>query len=436
MLTSTETVSTTTSESVDEGRGRFSSQAAGLLLGKLGLLILLAGLILAAWYSQTVIVVLLGLALSAAGLAKLWSRFSLVGVSCERLLSEKRVFPGEHIELRLRLINRKLLPLPWIQMDDEMPLKLSSDIPLTANDRPGFGFFSKSAALLWYTKISWKERLCCHRRGYYQLGPITLTSGDIFGFYPRSITQSLIDHVVVYPKIFPITRLGIPSLYPIGETTAERRIFQDPIRVIGVRDYSPHDSRRHIHWKATAHRQELQVKVFEPTTTLKVAIFLAVDSFKARHGEVDTEDDFELGISTAASITSYLTEHRSAVGLFANSCLADSGQPAALLPASGYSHLVEILEALAKVTPSSSSPFEEFLQAERTTLPWGTTLVFILCRPSRLLIELLVSLKESGHKLLVLQVGDTGESEPPGIIGWHRIRQPGDFSIVGVEENR
>lgn len=107
---------------------RFSSQPAGYLLSRPGLLALLAGLLLAAWYGQVVIVVLLGLVLSAAGLAKLWSRFSLVGVSCQRMLSEQRVFPGEHIELRLRLVNRKLLPLPWIQMDDEIPLKLSSDI--------------------------------------------------------------------------------------------------------------------------------------------------------------------------------------------------------------------------------------------------------------------------------------------------------------------
>ena len=411
-----------------------SSRPAGYLLGKFGLLAMLAGLLLAAWYGQVVIVVLLGLVLSAAGLTKLWSRLSLVGVSCQRLLSEQRVFPGEQIELRLRLVNRKLLPLPWIQMDDEIPLKFSSDIPLAASNSPGFGFLSKSAALLWYTGVSWKERLYCNRRGYYQLGPITLTSGDIFGFYPRSVNEPLVDHVIVYPKIFPIAYLGIPSLHPLGETTAERRIFEDPTRAIGVRDYSPGDSRRHIHWKVTARRQELQVKVFEPTTTLKVAIFIAIDSFKAKHGEVYGEDDFELGISTAASIASYLTEQRSAVGLFVNSRLADSGEPVTLLPGSSTNQLVEILEALAKVTPSSSSPFEEFLQAERTTLPWGTTLVFILYKPSRLLTELLVGLKESGHKLLVLQIGDTEGSETVGAIAWHRIRQPGDFTRVDVEE--
>ena len=246
----------------DQGESRFSSQPTGYLLGKFGLLAILAGLVLAAWYGQVIIVILLGLVLATAGLSKLWSRFSLAGVSCQRQLSERRVFPGEHIELRLRLVNRKLLPLPWIQVDDEMPLKFSADVPLSPGSKPGFGFLSKGAALLWYTGVSWKQRLNCDRRGYYPLGPITLTSGDIFGFYPRSITESLVDHVIVYPKVFPIDQLGIPSLYPIGETTAERRIFEDPTRVIGVRDYSPGDSRRRIHWKASARHQNLQVKVF------------------------------------------------------------------------------------------------------------------------------------------------------------------------------
>lgn len=412
--------------------GRFSSQPAGHLLGRSGLLAVLAGLLLAAWYGEVVIVVVLGLLLSAAGLSKLWSRLSLVGVSCQRLVSECRVFPGEHIELKLRLVNRKLLPLPWIQVDDEIPVGFAPDVSLTPGSRPGFGCLSKSAALLWYTGVNWKQRLDCYKRGYYPLGPVTVSSGDIFGFYPRSITEPMIDHVIVYPRIFPIARLGMPSLYPLGETAAERRIFEDPIRVIGVRDYSPHDSRRRIHWKASARHQNLQVKVFEPTTTLKVALFLAVDSF--RHGEPQSEEDFELGISTAASVANHLMEKRSSVGLFVNSRLADSDQPITILPGSSNSQLLDMLEALAKVTPLSSGPFEEFLQTERTSLPWGTTLAFILSRPSSSLMQLLVSLKESGHKLLVLQVGDPGGNEIEHSIPWHRIGQPGDLMATNSEE--
>jgi len=47
--------------------------------------------------------------------------------------------------------------------------------------------------------------------------------------------------------------------------------------------------------------------VFEPTTTLKVAFFVAVDSFTLRD-EADIER-FELGISTAASLAKYVIEN-------------------------------------------------------------------------------------------------------------------------------
>lgn len=401
-------------------------------MGKFGLLAILAGLLLAAWYDQVVIVILLGLVLSAAGLSKLWGRLSLAGIHCQRLLSERRVFPEEYIELKLRLVNRKLLPLPWIQVDDEIPVGFAPDVSLAPGNRPGFGFLSKAAALLWYTGVSWRYRLYCNKRGYYTLGPIMVTSGDIFGFYPRSITEPLIDHIIVYPRIFPMAQLGIPSLYPLGETRAERRIFEDPTRTIGVRDYSPHDSLRHIHWKATARHQNLQVKVFEPTTTLKVALFLAIDSFE--HDGLYNEEDFELGISTAASIANYITEQGSPVGLFVNTRLADSGQSVRMPPGSGTNQLVSILEALAKVTPYSSGSFEEFLQSQRRGLPWGTTLIFILCRPSESLTGLLTNLRESGHKLLVLQIGEPGAGRIDHTVTWHNVRAPGDLVKISSKE--
>jgi len=413
---------------------RLSSQSAGYLLGRFGLITILAGLFLAAWNGQIVIVILLALVLSAAGLAKLWSRFSLAGVHCQRLLSEHRAFPGEYIELKLRVVNRKLLPLPWIQVNDEIPIEFASDISLAPGNRPGFGFLSKAAALLWYTGVSWRHHLHCNKRGYYILGPITVSSGDIFGFYPHSITKPLIDHIIVYPRIFPITQLGIPSLYPLGETKAERRIFEDPTRVIGVRDYTPHDSLRHIHWKATARHQNLQVKVFEPTTTLKVALFLAVDSFESDGAH--NEEDFELGISTAASIANYVTEQGSPVGLFVNTLLVDSGQSVRIPPGSGTNQLMNILEAMAKITPRVSGPFEEFMQSERRGLPWGTTFIFVLSRPSESLMGLLTNLRESGHKPLVLQIGNQGDGGSDYNSTWHNVRQPEDITEISPKEKK
>lgn len=412
-----------TSEAPTAGTDKaFSAESPGYLLSRVGLLLMLGGLIFAAWFGQVTVALLLALLLAAAGLAKLWSRFALSRVTCERRLSQQRAFPGEQVELKVRLVNGKLLPLPWVQVDDEVPLGFAAGAHTEPENRPGFGFLSHSAALLWYTGISWRHQLTCRKRGYYKLGPLTVTSGDIFGFYPRSIKTSLVDHLIVYPRIFPVAQPGIPSVYPLGETRSERQIFEDATRTLGIRDYQPQDSVRRIHWKASARHQKLQSRVYEPTTTLKVGLFLGADTFP--HTCPDDEERFELGISVAASLANYLNEQDSPVGLFVNTRQTDSGQPVVIPPGSGVSHLIAVLEALAKTTSLPSAPFEDFMDAERANLPWGTTLVFVLSEPHKPVIERLAALKESGYKLIVVQVG----SDSSGLDGvvWHRVSNPAD----------
>ncbi len=416
----------------DKAKEKTSTEAAGFLFSMPGLLTLLGILLLAAWFNQFLIAVLTALVLSAALLTRLWSRVALVGVTCRRFLNESRAFPGESIDLRMRLLNRKVIPLPWVAAEDQIPDGLTIENPASVlGTKPGINLVGRVVSLLWYEGMSWRYRLTCRRRGYYPLGPLVVTSGDIFGLYPRSRTQAADDEIIVYPKIFTLPRFALPSSYPLGETKAEKRIFADATRPIGIRDYAPGDSFRYVHWKASARHQNLQVKVFEPTTTLKTIIFLAVDSFPKTEEspdgtfvlfpEVDPhfEENFELGISLAASIASTVSQQRNQVGLFANTKLADSGQPVRIPPGRGNSQLVEILEALAKVTFSESGKFHEFLQEQRAAFSWGNTIVMVIARPPLHLPELVADLKASGHKVVVFQIGNYPVSEELEGISWY-----------------
>lgn len=403
---------------------KITSQAAGYLLNWPGLLAMAGILVLAAWNGQAPIVVLTSLLFSSAGLAKLWSHLSLARISCRRQLSERRVFPGEKINVKLQVANRKPLPLPWIQVDDEIPQALGGASTLSG-ERPGSVLIRRSAAMLWYSSVKWKYELPCLKRGYYPLGPTVISSGDIFGLYSRSLKTAMEDHVIVYPRIFPVGRLPIPSQQPLGESRSEYRVFQDPTRPIGVRDYQHGDSLRHVHWKASARLQALQVKIFEPTTTFKVALFLSVDSFTA-NGSFN-EDAFELGISVAASLAHHVVEQGSPAGVFVNTRGVDSDQPVSLVPSGSRDQLTSILEALAKVTASSSGPFEHFLENEQKVLHAGTTVALIFATPPETLPLLLHSLKENGFKLLLFVIGE-GEALPWGEgIPVHRIRNAGDL---------
>jgi uncharacterized protein (DUF58 family) len=397
----------------------WSSQAAGYLLHKPGLIVLAAVLVFAAWNNQTPIVLLMALFLSVALVAKAWSRLCLFGVTCRRTLSEGRVFPGEKVDLSLYLANRKPLPLPWIQVEDRLPAEL------TGGDARKWTPVRRSTALLWYRSVRWTYTMECARRGYYPFGPIEMRSGDIFGLYACSLALPTDDCLIVYPKIFPVSRVPIPSVQPMGNSRSDRCMFQDPTRAVGVRDYRPGDGLRHIHWKASARIQELQVKVFEPTTTFKIALFLGVDSFH-REGAFKAED-FELGISTVASIAHDVIDHGGPAGLFANTRLVDSGHQVSIPPSGNRGQLSHILEALAKATPSWKEAFATFLEAERRSLQAGTTLVLALSSATDGLLPLLLSLKESGYKLLVLLIGEQESIPPMDGIPWLNVRGPMDL---------
>jgi uncharacterized protein (DUF58 family) len=409
------------------------SQPAGILLSKFGLILAAILLMLAAWAGQTVIVVILGLVLVTATSTKLWSFYSLKGVHCERYLTGSRAFPGEELELKIRVINHKLLPLPWLQVCDEVPAGFTFERTPEPGTRPGFEMISRFTSIMWYSSVSWKYHLHCEKRGYYPLGPLTITSGDIFGFYPRTSIESVEDYIIVYPEIYSIADIAIPSLYPLGEAKSNKRLFEDPSHMIAIRDYNPGDSLRRIHWKASARHQSLQVKVFQPTTSLKVALFLAIDSFQVNG--IWNHDEEESGISTAASLASYLIEKKCQVGLWSNAQLTDSGQSARIPLRGGVDQLIQILEALAKVVSVVTGPFINFIQTERQNLPLGTTLVFIFHRIPEGLKEAVIDLRESGYQVQVFQIGETEKESLPPDVDYFHVRPSGNIVKINLQSD-
>jgi uncharacterized protein (DUF58 family) len=407
-----------------EATPKVSTQASGYLLTGGGHLFFTGILLLAVWYGKEALAVLASLMLAAALFSRGWSRLSLAGVRGRLLLAERRAFPGDVLSGRVRLVNRKPLPLPWVELEQALPVGLTPVLTHFSGGTFGDGTLRYAASLGWYQALQWRIGFACTRRGYFPLSPLTLTSGDPFGFYTRQAVMPPDDHVLVYPRLIPFGELGIPSCYPAGDERTESRLFPDPTRTVGVRDYRPGDPLRAIHWKASARQRRLQVKVFEAATTRKIALFVAVNSF--RPDAAGPEGDFEFALSVAASLAYDAIGRGASVGLFANSRLADTGQPASLDPAGGQARLTAILETLAKVTPAASGLFAPFLKEELRMLCAGTTLVFILSSLPATLPPLLEELKRAGRPLILLWIGEGDPGPLPARIPCHRLRRPAE----------
>ena len=397
----------------------------GILFGRAGMLTMLGLAGLAAWYGFDVAVFLAGTGLTLSVLARAWSRAALARLVYARRLSARRAFPDETVDCTVHLDNRKILPLVWVHASERLPAALAPDpAELPAGLSWANGHLSVNTSLLWYQRASWRYALRCRRRGYYAVGPATVTSADVFGLFARSRRAPGIEYLAVFPRIYPLAELGLPSTSPLGEVRARNPLFHDPVRIRGLRDYTPDVPFRHIHWKASARAGRLQAKVFEPTSTTQVLILLDGSAFTAADGTHD-ESAFELAISVAASLAWNVVEQRCPAGLCANTRLAGDGPSALVQPASGLDHLADILETLARVRPQTV-PFAALLETVRPTIAAGTTLAVVTGGLHGEVETLLADLHDQAFPVTVFVVGDapSGDTALP----CRRVRRPADLA--------
>jgi uncharacterized protein (DUF58 family) len=210
------------------------------------------------------------------------------------------------------------------------------------------------------------------------------------------------DYLIVYPRVVPLAHLGLPAQTPFGSVPTRQRIYEDPSRMVGVRDYQSGDSMRHIHWKTTATRGHLQVKRFEPAISVQAQIYLNLH--RGEYSVARCEPASELAVVTAASIASYLVEKRQTVGLCSNGLdpLAEAPMPIALPPRQGREQLTHILDLLARVQLGERVPFRDLLRQANLHLTWGGTAVVIAADASDALYESLVHMVRSGYHVQLI----------------------------------
>ena len=379
------------------------------------------------WVSVAVLLLLVGIgirepAVAAVGalvlltgsVSRLWSRLALERVRYRRTLRDRRAFVGEEVEVSFSVANRKVLPLPWIEVRESVPEAMPArDAHTTPSAAPGELHVTRSTSLAWYERVSWKHRFLCRQRGYYHFGPTRLRSGDIFGLFPSQAEIRDLQYLTVLPRLVDLPALGLPTERPFGEARSGSRIFEDPSRIVGVRDYRPGDPLKRIDWKATARRQQLQARIYEPSSSLHLLVALNVNTLEFVWEGYDPVR-LERAITVAGSVARWAEEQRYAVGLIANSSYPGADRPIAIPPGRDPDQVTRILEALAMVSPFTIAPLEDVLEQAARRLPMGATVVVVAAYLAAPLAGRIIRLRQRGHPLALLWVND---DRPPHDLG-------------------
>ncbi|MBK9940166.1 MAG: DUF58 domain-containing protein [Kouleothrix sp.] len=299
-------------------------------------------------------------------------------------------FPGERTDVAIELHNNGLLPLPWITLNESIPAALRNQPALREVLSLGAG----ERRVLTYSLVG-------QRRGYYRLGPLTITTGDVLGLDERTLSLPEHDGLTIYPSILPLAQLGLPAALPYGTLAASQRLFSDPARPVGVRPYQAADGVRRIDWKTTAHAGTPQVRRYQPAIALETLVALAFT--REEYAGRFAFDTMERALVTAASIVAHLVERRQPVGLCTSGYDAATHAATPSLPVGhGRAHLMAIMGALGRLEAAPHGDLLELLSTAAAHLGWGSTVVVITGQRGPELVARLLPLLRRGLSVALI----------------------------------
>ncbi len=264
--------------------------------------------------------------------------------SVTRAFHPDSVTVGRTVRVRLDVTVRSALPTAQGWWQDRLPAGVEGDAE---------GVFPalSSAAGTRSQAIRLEYEVEAARRGIRSIGPLTVTSTDPFGFARR---RHVVGHAVPVTVAPAVVDLGAVSDLP-GEAggsvhTSTNQLGQGADNLV-PRHYIPGDSMRRIHWRASAHRDQLMVRQEEQETTPQAVVVLdrgtarwAPEAFRAP-GE---DPGFETAVSAAVSVAARLVHEGFTVHLI-DVDGADLGDPVEAHDAAGVEALsAELATAVAR----------------------------------------------------------------------------------------
>ncbi|WP_209621798.1 DUF58 domain-containing protein [Saccharothrix coeruleofusca] len=256
-----------------------------------------------------------------------------VGLHATRLLFPGRVQVGAASEVRVELRSTGRLPTGGLLLEDSVPYALGS--------RPRFVV----ERLPRNTVTALRYQLKPVMRGVQQVGPLLARITDPFGLAEFDREMAGRSRLVVVPRVVPLT--GLPSGSGMGagdDGSIRLRAGQGEDDAV-VRPYRHGDDLRKVHWRSTARRDELMVRVEERPWRGGTTVLL--DHRLVAHRGGGPGASLEWAVSFAASVCLHLHRFGHQVRL-----VGEDGRVLAGGSADGGHSDGVVLDALAALQPS------------------------------------------------------------------------------------
>lgn len=399
-------------------------------------------------------VLLLGRFLARAWTENLVARRIAVNEVCEI---------GDSIHVAVELENRGRLSVPWILLEDSVPLAELRQSPRRLQVSGPRIALTRMAPGATQTVVEYDVKFL--QRGYFQFGPLLVETGDVFGLHRRYRLLSEPQFVLVLPKVLPLEGYNLASRRPIGEIRVAHRLFEDPTRLAGVRLFQQGDPLNRVHWRATARTGQLHSRVYENSRVAGATILL--DFHEQNYQGPMGPSSSELAIVAVAALANAVSLQGQQIGLATNGRdaadrIREEGWQGEFLNRTWARHravtiaentrmrsvvvptrkssdnFLRILETLARLEHTDGMEFSGLVSEAAVLLPRDATVVAVFSRITPEMAQSLGKLVRRGFLVTAIVVQFGGEllpdwAKPPDwaeVLLAHNI----NFHIVNSED--
>lgn len=333
---------------------------------------------------------------------------------------------GDSFDVTIDVTNQSKIPVAWLLVEDLLPAWAYRKPPPSLEVE---GSRIEVMLLRGGETRSMRYRITCRRRGYFQIGPTVLETGDLMGLSRRYRLGAAPQYILVLPRVVALTGYDIASARPIGEIQIRDALIQDPTRMMGIRQWQLGDPMRSVHWPATARTGTLHTKIYEPTTIAGATLILDLhrDTNPPHHEPIRSDYAITLAASIAAALYdqnqpfALLTNGRDAVDRIREEGFAtdfrtrdaarstgamkeenDRLRPVIVPSDRGPVHYQELLRQLARLELSDGLSIAETIIGSQSRLSRDTTLILILPQSDATTAAMLIGMRRRGWAVTVI----------------------------------
>jgi len=259
--------------------------ARGWLVAATGVCLVLAGLVFGARPLEQVGVALMGLMVIATAVVRLGQH----DLEVHRVVVPERARADQDVVVTLTLTNKGAGAAPLLLLEDELPSRLAGRARFALNGIEAEG----------RRDVSYTVRP--HRRGRYEVGPLSMRMVDPFGLARISTQAASTESFLVHPRM---ETLSLPR-----DAGDRRNVSTSALRqptgargedFYALREYVQGDDMRKVHWPSTARRGKIMIRQEETPWHTRATVIL--DDRKSAHDGSGSSASIERAIEATASV--------------------------------------------------------------------------------------------------------------------------------------